>query len=243
MKLIYKILSLIEKIAAYLQGKGYASRKLEKELASTLSLLESKNNLLCIDIGGNKGCYTEEIIKRFPKARVIIFEPSKKNINILKKKFKKRVTIEGFAISNKNKITTLYSDKSGSGLASLTKRNLDHFKINFKYSESVKTIKFEDYWKKKLNSQKIDIVKIDIEGNELNALESFGNSLNFISLIQFEFGGANIDSRTYFRDFWYFFKKNNFKIYRITPFGTNLINHYAETHEFFVYTNFVAKKI
>ena len=46
--------------------------------------------------------------------------------------------------------------------------------------ESIGTIRFEDYWKKKLGSGKIDILKMDIEGHELDALAGFGDALNYI---------------------------------------------------------------
>ena len=38
-----------------------------------------------------------------------------------------------------------------------------------------------------------------------------------IKLIQFECGPANIDSRVFFRDYYFFLKKKNFLIYRLTP--------------------------
>ena len=60
---------------------------------------------------------------------------------------------------------TLYSNEDGSGLASLTKRRLDHLGIDFDNMENIQTIRFEDYWKANLNSQHIDICKIDIEGH------------------------------------------------------------------------------
>jgi hypothetical protein len=50
------------------------------------------------------------------------------------------------------------------------------------------------------------MVKMDIEGHELTALKGFGAALDVARVLQFEFGGCNIDSRTYFQDFWYFLK-------------------------------------
>ena len=59
-------------------------------------------------------------------------------------------------------------------------------------------------------------------------------------VIQFEFGGSNIDTRTFFQDFWYFFKDRNFSIYRITPNGILPIREYTEHDEFFSTTNYIA---
>jgi len=53
-------------------------------------------------------------------------------------------------------------------------------------------------------------------------------------------GGANIDTRTFFQDFWYFFAKHNYDLFRITPFGVQKIDEYKERDEFFSTTNFIA---
>ena len=85
----------------------------------------------------------------------------------------------------------------------------------------------------------MNFCKIDIEGHELTVLQSIKKNYEKFSLIQFEFGGCNIDSRTYFQDFWYLLK-DNFDIYRIGPSGPILIEKYREIDESFVMTNYLA---
>lgn len=239
-----KILSFLERLLSNIQGKGWGSRTVDKEFSAAMRLLSKKEPKLCIDIGGNKGSYSNQILKKYPNCSIVIFEPSLTNVNILKKKFgtNTNICIEGLAVSNATGNATLFSDKDGSGLASLTKRRLTHFGIDFSKTENVKKIKFEDYWKEKLDSKSIDICKIDIEGNEMNALNGFGDSINHIEIIQFEFGGCNIDTRTFFQDFWYFFRERDFDLYRISPFGLNKISKYSELDETFVTTNYLAKR-
>jgi hypothetical protein len=125
-------------------------------------------------------------------------------------------------------------------LGSLTQRKLDHFGISFEVKEEVKLINFEDYWNGALNRRPIDLVKIDIEGHELNGLNGFGEALFATKLIQFEFGGCNIDTKSYFQDFYYFFIKNDFNLLRITPLGSQAISQYSERDECFVTTNYIA---
>ncbi|MEM9622305.1 MAG: FkbM family methyltransferase [Pseudomonadota bacterium] len=241
---ISRTLSFVERIAAYLLGKGWGSATVEKEFASAISLLERERADLCIDIGGNKGTYAEQIVKRFSECKVVVFEPAASNVKTLKKKFADYpcVTIEQAAVSNEDGNATLYSDQDGSGLASLTKRRLDHFGIAFEYTESIQTLRFEAYWKTKLDSQHIDVCKIDIEGHELDALAGFGEAIKHVSVIQFEFGGCNIDTRTFFQDFWYFFQENEFDLYRISPLGLIHMPRYRELDEFFSTTNYLAKR-
>jgi FkbM family methyltransferase len=243
-KMLRKFLFLVERTAAKLLGKGWGSSTVEKEFKSAVSLLSNHTPKLCIDIGGNKGIYTQQILNKFPSCAIVVFEPADSNVKLLNKRFKnyKNVNVEQVAVSNEIGESTLYSNEDGSGLASLTKRRLDHFGIEFENTESIKTVRFENYWKTKLNSEKIDVCKIDIEGHELDALAGFGDALNHISVIQFEFGGCNIDTRTFFQDFWYFFQEKGFDLYRISPIGLIHIPKYRELDEVFKTTNYLAKR-
>ena len=116
---LFRILSRIELVLSNLQGKGWGSATIKKEFSSVSSLL-SKSPSLCVDIGGNKGLYTEEILSNFPQSKVVIFEPSISNSNLLHSKFSDNanVTVEQKAVSKIDGEATLYSDSDGSGLAS-----------------------------------------------------------------------------------------------------------------------------
>jgi FkbM family methyltransferase len=238
---LFRLAKFIERVAAYLQGKGYGSASIRQENELVHKLL-NKKPVLAIDIGCNIGEYTAEIRRRNPSAEIHTFEPSATNIKILNERFTndKKIVILPFAISDKTGLATLFSDKAGSGLGSLTQRKLDHFNIDFNVKESINTIRFEDYWRSHLNNRILDIVKIDIEGHELSALIGFGKAIDSARLIQFEFGGCNIDTRTYFQDFWFFFKKHNFDLFRITPLGVERIKSYKESDEYFSTTNYIA---
>ena len=226
-----------------IQGKGYGTATIKKEI-ELIHKLSGRIPEIAIDIGGNIGEYTAELRRLSSNLEIHTFEPSITNIKKLNARFESDTLIKvlPFAISDTKGTATLFSDKAGSGLGSLTKRNLDHFNIDFNVVETIETIRFEDYWKENLNERVLDIVKMDIEGHELKALKGFGKAINSINVIQFEFGGTNIDTRTYFRDFWYFFKECGFILYRITPLGAELIRTYRESDEYFMTTNFIAVK-
>ena len=205
-------------------------------------MLERKP-LLAIDIGGNIGEYTAELRRGNADLEIHVFEPANTNIKRLRERFllDPLISVIPFALSNSAGDATLYSDVPGSGLGSLTKRHLDHLSINFNSEQTVSTMRFEEYWKTNLASRKLDIVKIDIEGHEFAALEGFGSAIFEVSVLQFEFGGCNIDTRTFFQDFWKFFQDRNFDIFRITPTGMEKIKIYREADECFLTTNYVAR--
>jgi len=231
-----------ERYAAFNLGKGYGVSSIKEEVDNCLYFIKNKP-FIFIDIGANKGEYSKEILDRFPDIEIYLFEPSSFHKDNLTKMFGSfpNVQINNIALSNKTGTQYLYSDKYGSPLASLTKRNLDHFDMDFEYKEEIKTQRFDEYWKTTDNvKNSIDYVKIDVEGHELSVLEGIGEFIKKIKLIQFEFGGSNIDTRTYFKDFWIFFNKHDFTIYRITPFGLLYISKYWEMDEVFLVTNYIA---
>jgi len=234
-------LDTIEQLSAFKQGKGWGVGTMSEEIDCCISVLKSSPSII-IDIGANKGLYTEELLRRYPESNYFLFEPSTFNLHILHQKFDrcKNVSIFQDAVSNSTGNAKLFSNEEGSGLASLTKRKLDHFGIDMNLEQSISTIRLDEFLNSNLPSQSIDYVKIDIEGHEFDALNSTGKRIKDIKLIQFEFGGTNIDTRTFFQDFWYFFKGNNFRIYRITPTGCCLVPAYRELDEFFSTTNYIA---
>ena len=240
---LYKFFSLVERFSQYFQGKGYGGFSINSEVKSIKKLLKLDRDVrVAIDIGGNIGDYTEALMETFPGFEVHTFEPSESNVKKLKLRFskQKKIKTQQFGVSNKNDTMTLYSNKEGSGLASLSKRKLEHLGIDFNLEEKVKIIRFEDYWVDSLERREIDILKMDIEGYELFALEGLGSAIKHIKTIQIEFGGANIDTRTFFQDFWYFFVQHDYDLFRITPFGVQKIYKYREQDEFFSTTNFIA---
>jgi FkbM family methyltransferase len=236
-----KTLAMLELIFQKSLGKGI-SLSLANEIKSVRKFLKHDVEII-FDIGANYGNYTDELLKYYPKAKYFLFEPGKVPYQHLLNKFKDYPNIKIFnnAVSDRNSSQPLYYDKKGSGLASLIKRKLDHFDIKFDEFEEVELISLNTLFKDNfdINSFKVNFCKVDIEGHELTVLNSIKKNYDKFSLIQFEFGGCNIDSRTYFQDFWYLLK-DNFDIYRIGPSGPILIEKYSEVDESFAMTNYLA---
>lgn len=234
----------LETFSALHQGKGWGGSTIQEEVDSCLKLLEEEPKFI-LDIGANVGLYTQELLKKLPNSTYFLFEPSEHNIQILSDKFYSydNVFCSQYALSDETTTKTLYSDKPGSGLASLTKRRLDHFNIDMDHVQTVDTVRFDDFLKFDDIPEipdTIDYVKMDVEGHELGVLNGFGDTIQKVRLVQFEFGGCNIDTKTYFQDFWYFFKEKDFSIYIITPYGPQKISKYEESLEFFKTTNYIA---
>jgi FkbM family methyltransferase len=230
-----------EKISALAQGKGFGAETPREEVQVVLKLL-GHSPKLAVDIGGNVGHYTAELRRLNPALEIHVFEPAAINVERLRSRFHgdPNIFVVPRAVADASSSATLFSNVSGSGLASLSKRRLEHFSIDFDATETVQTLRFEDYWQSVLAERELDLVKLDIEGHELSALRGFGKAVVHAKVIQFEFGGCNIDTRTFFQDFWYFFTDRQFDLFRISPSGAERIDCYRESDEYFSTTNYVA---
>ena len=238
-----KLLLLLERIFAYLQGKGYGAETGQREAKLALKLLGSKPTLV-FDIGANKGHWLKFVLDKYPATVGHAFEPQPVCAQALEVRFgdAQNVSIHHNAVSNTEATLSLFFDFEGSGLASLSKRKLEHLGIDFSKSVEVKTVILDNFITAHGIGQ-IDIVKIDVEGHELAVFEGMKKVLAGPlppKVIQFEFGGCNIDTRTYFRDFYLLFSQQ-YEIHRQTPFGIMRIDKYLETDECFRTTNFFLK--
>ncbi len=206
--------------------------------------LGSFNQPIIFDVGANVGGYAKLLSEQFPKGTIHAFEPSKLTFQKLTSNLASHPNIipNNFGLSNVPSNQLLYSNYDTSGFASVYKRNLDHYGIEMGQSEEI-TLSTIDQYCAAANIDHIHFLKLDIEGHEVSALTGGAQMLNEkrVDFIQFEFGGCNIDSRTYFRDF-YLMLKDNYRIYRIIKNGLAEITEYKETNELFVNTNYLAEK-
>jgi len=234
---------LLEFVAQQAQGKGWGAGTVEAETRAVRKLLGSRAEeaLIVLDVGANIGTWSRAALIALPHAHIHIFEPSATAYSTLSSALahEDRTSTYPFALGASNEVRTLYADKAGSGLGSFSKRRLDHFGISFEHEEEV-TVKTLQDWAVEMGVASVDVLKMDVEGHELDVLEGAGDLLATTAIIQFEFGGANIDTRTYFQDFWYLLKPLGFDLYRLGPRGLAVIDAYHEQDEYFTTTNYVA---
>jgi FkbM family methyltransferase len=210
------------------------------------SLATEKQPLTLFDVGANVGGYTEGLIEYMKpfEMQIHCFEPSRETFQKLSENFSKSPTVKlnKFGIGDVHTHLKLYSTPLHNGLASVFKRNLDQYHMELNVEEEIEIKTIDGYCLENKVSQ-IHLLKMDIEGNELNALKGAQGMIDrgAIHFIQFEFGGCNLDSRTYFRDFYYFLSPT-FNIYRILVDGLFPITQYSELLEIFSTTNFLAER-
>ena len=201
------------------------------------------------DVGANVGDYSLLIRDLLPSATIFAFEPATpvylELVNRLAAVSDNGLRPFNIGFSDTSKEIDLYSysaDGNEASVLSSIDLRLPTQTIDVKQTSSER-IKVEtiDSFCEAQDIGRIDFLKLDVEGHEMAILRGARRMLgeDRISMIQFEFGPANIYSRTYFYDFWSSLSER-FDIFRIIPQGIVPINFYGEHREVFLTTNYLA---
>lgn len=164
---------------AEIHGKGYLQALAKGEFKKDEFIFQkdyfnNKKVEIIFDIGANRGDTISKYLDLFPNAIIHAFEPFPETFKILRKRFdgNKRVIFNEIGISNHCEISEMYVNKNvdtnshyrpiKTGLSSdKNATNISKIKI--------KNTTIDEYCSKN-NISKINILKMDIQGGELNAL-------------------------------------------------------------------------
>ena len=87
--------------------------------------------------------------------------------------------------------------------------------------------------------EKIDLLKIDVEGHELKVLQGGAIALasGRIRCIQFEYGGCFLDSGTTLKQVYTLLRYCGYELFRLWPYGKLRIHSYYPHFENYRYSN------
>jgi FkbM family methyltransferase len=183
-----------------------------------------KKNPIIFDIGANEGQSIKRFNYIFPESIIYSFEPIKESFDKIIKLYNKRnFIVNNFALGEKEEKKKFYINKH-----SFTS---SFFKINNKYKElhdfdkahitaNTKVTTLDKYIKLH-NIKKIDILKIDTQGYELNILKGAKLALKkkIIKFIELEIIIADYyKKKINLHDIDLIMSKNNYYLYNIENF-------------------------
>lgn len=217
-------------------GEEYILKNIKKKT-------KDKKRITLFDIGANNGSYLSLINNIFDK-RVFVhsFEPSKVAFDKLCSKDYSNIKCvkNNFGLGNSNTNADLYYTIDGDSGSSIF--NFSYSKDNqYKGTEKIQITTINSYCKDK-DINYIDFLKIDAEGSEFMILQGADQLLceKKIGLIQFEFGDKMMFSKTSFLDFYSFFNKHDYTIYRLLKNGFIPFRNYSANNEIYAGTNYLA---
>jgi len=147
-----------------------------------LKLINFRHNINVIDVGASDGIAVNFFIKNLNVKKVICFEPYKKFINILKQN--KKIIIKPYAIGNSNKKIKIFFPRyfffyNYFDFINYVHYDLDllkHFIKDFKFRKNLKIVSTMIKIRKIKNiNYKIDLIKIDTNGYELEIIKGLIN--------------------------------------------------------------------
>ncbi len=235
-RILRKPIRLIDIYLSFVQGKGAGTGwDIQEEVKIAQSFIHREHPTL-FDIGANVGDWSKHILEFLPTAKIYIVEPveeCQKDIIALNLP---GITLIPYAVGDKKSSGLLHTPSRTTGIASLYPRRDTYCQDqNPDFHTLPVQITTIDAIVEEYNIDFIDFLKMDIEGNEYNALigakETFAQRK--IGAFSFEFGSGNINSRIFFHDLWDLISLQ-YCIYRMTPAGILLeIEEYYEDLEYF----------
>jgi len=206
----------------------------EASLIEQMSRMNPKDWVF-LDVGANVGEYSALLKKNFPDALIHAFEPNPAAFDILKNIT--GIQIHNIGLGTKKEILPLYTpfkSKSGSH-SSLVQESLIWGKAEHVQEVQLDTL---EHMFKVLQLSHVDLMKMDVEGYEMDVLLGAGKLLSKIRFIQFEFNHHLIFRKMFLKDFYDIL--TDFDFYRITPRGLKALGAYEPINEIFLMHNLLA---
>lgn len=211
------------------------SRNGEAWLLERLRPLRPK---VVFDVGANVGDWSVHAAVAFPEATIHAFEPVPDTYSALARSatsLSGRIVANPFGLADKDgaiPLTVMADDSTLSSIVALHEgqgRQVDC------------AMRAGDAYMAEHGIDRIDLLKIDVEGAEHLVLQGFARALaeGRIGVIQFEYGQANIVTRFLLRDFHLLLESHGYSVGKLFPARVDFRSYRFE-HEDFIGPNFVA---
>jgi len=196
------------------------------------------------DVGAHTGEWAKHALTIHPNLAIHCFEPGRENFGrLVTNVASDRVQFNHFGLSSARDEKPFYIYRDAPGLNSLYQRRGLEDGWGLEKTEEIETVKLDtlEQYCTERNIQEIDFLKVDVEGHELEVFKG-GKSLfidDRVKMIQFEYGGCNIDSKVFLKDIFEFFEGMNYGFCKIFPDRLKPVERYDQRLENFKYQNWL----
>jgi FkbM family methyltransferase len=225
----------------YLNGSADMRANGEVALLQRLSRLPLR---VAFDVGANVGEWTLAVKQALPELQVHAFEIIPSTARELAGRLAglDGVRINDIGLSDAAGDVSVWFSAAHTELTSVVaERTVENPELAASWQNlTVPVITGDDYVSQN-NVEKIDILKIDVEGSEMKVLKGFERSFarNIIDIVQFEYAPLNKYIPLLLKDFYEFFEPRGFVTGKIFPKGV-AFKPYETEDENFIGLNYLA---
>ena len=206
-----------------------------------LKRIAQLNPKVIFDGGANVGDYAVLANQTCPNSKIFSFEPVGSTFAELERQLKEKeignvTAIKKGLFKRVEYITiNIYPGHEHASLHTL--KGVSYSSIG---QNSIEVVTGDNFMKE-LKIDSIDLLKLDIEGAEMDALQGFENAFREqkIRAVQFEYGYINITSKVLLCDYYDFFIAHGYIVGKIYPKQVEF-RDYVFKHEDFIGPNFIA---
>lgn len=200
---------------------NYGRGAVEDDADVVPARLVTASRPVVFDGGAHTGSYTRNVLSVLPSAQVFAFEPARVTFERLRENLGGAAQLFQVGLADATGEVDLYADTDASTSASILPQDRSHWDqpAEFSARETIRLTTIDAFCQEH-GIDRIDLLKLDIEGAELAALRGAGRMLaeRRIGLVQFEWGLPALSARVQLRDFYELL--DGWDIHRIVPDGT-----------------------
>ena len=206
--------------------------------AALVESLAGRGLKTILDVGANVGSWSSMFRKFHPDAAIHAFEIVPDTFSILKENLDSdnKVVLNPIGLSDFEGDLTMYTFSENNEVATY----LEYPHEGTRSAIEAKCTK-GDIYLEEFGINHVDFLKLDVEGAEPKVLAGFSSAFDqdAISLVQFEYGKANILTRFLLHDYYEFFQGRNFAVGKLYPNRVAFKDYTFEDEDFMGY-NYIA---
>ena len=216
----------------------------EMQTNGELHLLQEvlPNCAVVFDVGANVGDWAALALGINSNLNIHCFEPSIATYQTLQARgLVGTLVLNNLGLGSIQEDRTLHVFSDGAGTNSVYRRE----GINAIQSKTEQiSLTTLDAYCQQVQVRQIDLLKLDVEGHELDVLKGAQAMLaqGQIKRIQFEYGGTYIDARILLKDLFDLLLPYGYRFYKIYPNSLHHEERYDQILENFQYSNWLAVK-
>lgn len=197
-----------------------------------------KKSRVAFDIGANIGEWARAALAVNPDLQLHCFEPSSDTFDRLQNNgFPPNVSLNQFGLGSAPGELDLHVVETASGMNSVYNRR----GVFLTQEDNIERIKIDtlDGYCQSRGITQIDFIKVDVEGHELEVFKGMRGLLaaGAVRVIQFEYGGCNLDAKVFLADIWDFFGEFGMTFYKLHSRGPKLVKTYVQSLDNLQYQN------